>query len=193
MRAIRATRKSYARWVLGGSSSGRKPARPSSQVNSMGAGQTVMPMIDVGEPTRRRARAAKRGRRLGSPTASVWPASMERCPTPPEVDGPRAECGHPPRKAKRLLGWIPSAAPPRDHSVLAPRLARVRRHSELFHSKARSSLSQLGRVNPLWLLAGFALEAAALVAYGAPHQVGAARRRPGASPRFFASTCRPWR
>jgi uncharacterized protein (TIRG00374 family) len=34
------------------------------------------------------------------------------------------------------------------------------------HSKARSSLNQLGRVNVLWLLAGIGLEAGALVAYG---------------------------
>jgi uncharacterized protein (TIRG00374 family) len=34
------------------------------------------------------------------------------------------------------------------------------------HSKARDSLNQLGRVNVLWLLVGFGLEASALVAYG---------------------------
>ncbi len=34
------------------------------------------------------------------------------------------------------------------------------------HSKARSSLNQLGRVNVLWLLAGIGLEAGALIAYG---------------------------
>ena len=71
-----------------------------------------------------------------------------------------------PRRAGRLLGWIPG---PLRHGITVFIIFLVVEYvliPSFLHSKARSSLNQLGRVNPLWLLAGVALEAGALVGYG---------------------------
>ncbi len=90
---------------------------------------------------------------------------MDEMADPPELDRPR-ELPDEPRQRRKLLGWIPG---PLRHGltifVLLVFVEYVLIPSFL-HSKARSSLSQLSRVNPVWLLAGFALEAGALVAYG---------------------------
>ena len=93
----------------------------------------------------------------------------------PEVDGPPADgprAGgpavdrHAHRHRHSLVGWIPG--PLRHGITLFIILVFVEYVAipSFLHSKARSSLSQLGRVNFLWLLAGFALETGALVAYG---------------------------
>ncbi|MGA2802801.1 MAG: YbhN family protein [Acidimicrobiales bacterium] len=71
-----------------------------------------------------------------------------------------------PRRRPRLLAWIPR---PLRHGITIFILLLFVEYvliPTFLHSKARSSLSQLGRVNLLWFLAGFALEAGALVAYG---------------------------
>jgi len=83
----------------------------------------------------------------------------------PEVDGPPVDAPAQHRR-RSLLGWIPS--PLRHGITLFVILVFVEYVAipSFLHSKARSSLSQLGRVNFLWLLAGFALESGALVAYG---------------------------
>ncbi len=84
---------------------------------------------------------------------------------PSELDGPVAGVTAPHRRLN-LLGWIPR---PLRHGITLFILLLFVEYvliPSFLHSKARSSLSQLGRVNLLWFLAGFALEAAALVAYG---------------------------
>jgi uncharacterized protein (TIRG00374 family) len=82
----------------------------------------------------------------------------------PEVDGPPVDAPSLPRR-RALLGWIPR--PLRHGITLFIVLVFVEYVAipSFLHSKARSSLSQLGRVNFFWLLGGVALEAAALVAY----------------------------
>ncbi|HLN06863.1 MAG TPA: YbhN family protein [Acidimicrobiales bacterium] len=83
----------------------------------------------------------------------------------PEVDGPPVDATASKRRRK-LLGWIPR---PLRHGVALFILLVFLEYvviPSFLHSKARSSLSQLGRVNFLWLLAGFGLEAGALAAYG---------------------------
>jgi len=90
---------------------------------------------------------------------------MDEMADPPELDGPPADPGAP-RSRHKLLGWIPR--PLRHGITLFVLLVFVEYVAipSFLHSKARSSPSQLSRVNPAWLLAGFALESAALVAYG---------------------------
>jgi len=90
---------------------------------------------------------------------------MVQMADPPELDGPPADVVAP-RRQHRLLGWIPG--PLRHGITLFVLLVFVEYVliPSFLHSKARSSLSQLSHVNVLWLLAGFALEAGALVAYG---------------------------
>ena len=83
----------------------------------------------------------------------------------PEIDGPVAGVTEP-RHHHNLLGWIPR---PLRHGITLFVLLLFVEYvliPSFLHSKARSSLSQLGRVNFVWFLAGFALEAGALVAYG---------------------------
>ena len=83
----------------------------------------------------------------------------------PELDGAVAGVGAPHRR-HNLLGLIPR---PLRHGITFFILLLFVEYvliPSFLHSKARSSLSQLGRVNFLWFLAGFALEAGALVAYG---------------------------
>ena len=83
----------------------------------------------------------------------------------PELDGTVAGVGAP-RHRHDLLGLIPR---PLRHGITLFILLLFIEYvliPSFLHSKARSSLSQLGRVNLLWFLAGFALEAGALVAYG---------------------------
>jgi len=84
---------------------------------------------------------------------------------PPELDGPPADLGAP-RRRRNLLGWIPG--PLRHGITLFVLLVFVEYVliPSFLHSKARSSLSQLSRVNIFWLLAGIVLEAGALAAYG---------------------------
>ncbi len=90
---------------------------------------------------------------------------MDEMADPPEHDGFPAGVSAP-RRRRSLLGWIPS--PLRHGLTLFVLLVFVEYVliPSFLHSKARSSLSQLSRVNPIWLLAGFALEAGALAAYG---------------------------
>src|SRR5271166_113282 len=86
-------------------------------------------------------------------------------PDLPEVEGPAADA--PERQPRRkLLWWLPS--PLRHGITLFSALVFVEYVviPSFLHSKARSSLSQLGRVNFLGLLGGVALEAGALMAYG---------------------------
>ena len=83
----------------------------------------------------------------------------------PELDGPVAGVTAPHRR-HNLLGWIPG---PLRHGITIFILLLFVEYAlipSFLHSKARSSLSQLGRVNFVWFLAGFALEAGALIAYG---------------------------
>ena len=83
----------------------------------------------------------------------------------PEFDGPVAGVSAP-RRRDNLLRWIPG---PLRHGITVFVLLLFVEYvliPSFLHSKARSSLSQLGRVNVAWLLAGLALEAAALLAYG---------------------------
>jgi hypothetical protein len=83
----------------------------------------------------------------------------------PELDGPVAGVTAP-RRRHYLLAWIPR---PLRHGITLFILLLFVEYAlipSFLHSKARSSLSQLGRVNFAWFLAGFALEAGALVAYG---------------------------
>jgi uncharacterized protein (TIRG00374 family) len=83
----------------------------------------------------------------------------------PEVDGAVAGVTAP-RRHDNLLRWIPG---PLRHGITLFVLLLFIEYvliPSFLHSKARSSLSQLGRVNVAWLLAGLALEAAALLAYG---------------------------
>jgi uncharacterized protein (TIRG00374 family) len=90
---------------------------------------------------------------------------MDEMADPPEHDGFPAGVSAP-RRRRSLLGWIPS---PLRHGLTLFVLLVVVEYvliPSFLHSKARSSLSQLSRVNPIWLLAGFALEAGALAAYG---------------------------
>ncbi len=84
---------------------------------------------------------------------------------PPELDRPPGEQS-PPRRRHHLLGWIPG--PLRHGITLFVLLVFVEYVliPSFLHSKARSSLSQLGRVNVLWLLVGVVLEAGALASYG---------------------------
>ena len=66
----------------------------------------------------------------------------------------------------KLFGWIPG---PLRHGItlfIGLVLLEYVVIPSFLHSKARSSLSELGRVNFLGLLGGVALEAGALVAYG---------------------------
>jgi len=82
----------------------------------------------------------------------------------PEHDGPVAGLTAPHRR-HNLLGWIPK---PLRHGITVFVLLLFVEYVAIpsfLHSKARSSLSQLGRVNFAWFLAGIALEAGALVAY----------------------------
>ncbi|MGA2528261.1 MAG: YbhN family protein [Acidimicrobiales bacterium] len=90
---------------------------------------------------------------------------MDEMADPPELDGAPGEVSAP-RRRRGLLGWIPS---PLRHGLTLFILLVVVEYvliPSFLHSKARSSLSQLSRVNIVWLLAGIALEAAALVSYG---------------------------
>ena len=82
----------------------------------------------------------------------------------PELDGSVTGV-RAPRSRPNLLGWIPR--PLRHGITLFVLLVFVEYVlvPSFLHSKARSSLSQLGRVNFLWFFAGLALEAGALVAY----------------------------
>jgi uncharacterized protein (TIRG00374 family) len=79
----------------------------------------------------------------------------------------RRDPGAPTRRVHRsLVGWIPR---PLRHGITLFILLLFVEYvliPSFLHSKARSSLSQLGRVNLLWLLAGLGIEAAALLAYG---------------------------
>ena len=115
----------------------------------------------------------------------------------PAADGPRAlgQLSHRPARRRRhsLLGWIPR--PLRHGITLFIVLVFIEYVAipSFLHSKARSSLSQLGRVNFLWLLAGFALEAGALVAYGRLTQSVLPEGRAELLEDASASTCRPWR
>jgi len=83
----------------------------------------------------------------------------------PEVDGSPVDA--PPRKRRRsLLGWVPG---PLKHGMTLFVIFLVLEYVVIpgfIHSKARSSLSQLDRVNFVGLLAGIGLEAGALLAYG---------------------------
>ena len=84
----------------------------------------------------------------------------------PELDGPAAGAAAP-RRRLNLLGWIPR---PLRHGITIFILLLFVEYfliPSFLHSKARSSLSQLGRVNFLWFLAGIALEAAALMSAAA--------------------------
>jgi hypothetical protein len=83
----------------------------------------------------------------------------------PELDDPAAAVDSP-RRRHRILGWVPR--PLRHGLTLFLLLVFVEYVliPSFLHSKARSSLSQLSRVNIAWLLAGIALEAGALIAYG---------------------------
>jgi len=99
---------------------------------------------------------------------------------PPGRDGAVADESAP-RRRPRLLGWIPR---PLRHGITIFILLLFVEYAlipSFLHSKARSSLSQLGRVNLLWFLAGFALEAGALVAYGRLTQSVLPRDGPGLS------------
>ena len=99
----------------------------------------------------------------------------------PELDSPVVGVNQP-RRHLNLLGWIPR---PLRHGItifVALLFVEYVAIPSFLHSKARSSLNQLGRVNFGWFLAGFALEAAALVAYAAPDPVGAAQGRPRTLP-----------
>ena len=84
---------------------------------------------------------------------------------PPEVESPPADAAKKPRH-RALLSLIPS--PLRHGITLFTALVFIEYVAipSFIHSKARSSLNQLGRVNILWLLAGFGLESGALAAYG---------------------------
>jgi len=82
-----------------------------------------------------------------------------------ELDGPAAGVTAPQRR-HTLLGWIPA---PLRHGITIFVLLLFVEYAlipSFLHSKARSSLSQFGRVNLVWFFAGFALEAGALAAYG---------------------------
>jgi len=94
-------------------------------------------------------RACKHGRD-GRPARARRPAG-----DPPELAGPPADPGVP-RSRHKLLGWVPR--PLRHGITLFVLLVFVEYVAvpSFLHSKARSSLSQLSRVNPAWLLAGFA-------------------------------------
>ncbi len=83
----------------------------------------------------------------------------------PEVDTPPADAA-PKKRHRALLSLVPK--PLRHGITLFTVLVFVEYVAipSFIHSKARSSLNQLGRVNILWLLAGFSLEAGALTAYG---------------------------
>jgi hypothetical protein len=77
-----------------------------------------------------------------------------------------------------MLGWIPR---PLRHGITIFVLFIIVEYvliPSFLHSKARSALSQLGRVNLVWFLAGFVFEAAALVAYGLLTQSVLPRRAP---------------
>ena len=90
---------------------------------------------------------------------------MDAMSDPPQPDG-MPEANSLSRHRRRLTGWIPG--PLRHGITLFVLLVFVEYVviPSFLHSKARSSLSQLSRVNPLWLLVGFALESGALIAYG---------------------------
>ena len=142
----------------------RPSARSSSQVNSMRARRRVMPQ----EPTRaeslvwcepcrasRFSHLARRACKHGRDGRSEQNSTARL----PRVSAPRA--------APQPARVDPPPAPPRPDPVRPPRLCRVRAHPELLALQRRAPrLSQLSRVNLVWLLAGFGLEAAALVAYG---------------------------
>jgi len=105
---------------------------------------------------------------------------MDAMSEPPSPDGSPAGAS-PPRRRRKLLGWIPG---PLRHGITLFVLLVFIEYvliPSFLHSKARSSLSQLSRVNPLWLLAGFALEAGALVAYGRLTQSVLPKEGPGFS------------
>ena len=131
------------------------PVRASAQVNSMRGRQRV---IRPG-PTRPRNLA----------TTRLTPRAYCACKHGamadlPEVDGPPVDAPARPRR-RSLLGWIPR---PLRHGISLFLMLVVIEYVAIpsfLHSKARSSLSQLGRVNILGLLAGVGLEAAALVSY----------------------------
>jgi hypothetical protein len=98
----------------------------------------------------------------------------------PEPDGPVAGVTES-RHRLNLLGWIPR---PLRHGITVFILLLFVEYfliPSFLHSKARSSLSQLGRVNFAWFLAGFALEAGALVAYGRLTQSVLPKDGPGLS------------
>jgi uncharacterized protein (TIRG00374 family) len=80
----------------------------------------------------------------------------------PEVSAPSAQA----RPRRRLLAWIPR---PLRHGISVFLLLLLVEYvviPSFLHSKERSSLSALGHVNILGLIAGFALESGSLVAYG---------------------------
>ncbi|MGO9583274.1 MAG: lysylphosphatidylglycerol synthase transmembrane domain-containing protein [Acidimicrobiales bacterium] len=90
---------------------------------------------------------------------------MDEMVDPPEPDGQPASKSSPVHR-RNPLGWIPG---PLRHGLTFFVLLLVAEYvliPSFLHSKARSSLSQLGRVNVVWLLVGFVLEAGALAAYG---------------------------
>ncbi len=112
----------------------------------------------------------------GSPTADRAPGEAGQPkagqPTPDSHEAASAAADRAPgeagaaRHGRKLLGWIPG---PLRHGITLFIILVTLEYIVIpgfLHSKARSSLSQLGRVNFGWLLAGFALEAAALGAYG---------------------------
>ena len=148
---------------------GPPPPRASAQVNSMRA----PPKGDPG-PT-----LPGRGQRRGSDSRPRPYAPRRFSPRRGRAckhgrDGRPARGRPPPRIAGRsrasaigsCSGWIPG---PLRHGItlfVRPRVRRVRRHSELPAFKGAFLAEPAGPGQHLWLLAGFALEAGALVAYG---------------------------
>jgi len=109
-------------------------------------------------------RFIRRDRRRVSPRRDPACKHVEMADSP-EVDTPPADAA-PRRRGRALLSLVPR--PLRHGITLFTALVFVEYVliPSFIHSKARSSLNQLGRVNILWLLAGFGLESGALAAYG---------------------------